>query len=239
MRALDPGCNPATARPRPQAGRADSHQALPPQLLRSRDVIRGKFIALEGLDGSGTSSQTERLGRALRDRGHTVLQTHQPSQRSIGTSARAMLGQHDPPPDPRVHALLFAADRLDHVQAEIEPALARGEIVLCDRYVMSSWVYQSLSCDSAWVEQINRHAPWPDLTVFLEVDPAEATRRVHDRTPEQAREIFETEAIQRQVHAHYRAAISRGLPGVVTLDGMSPIEAVTEAALAACITAGL
>lgn len=208
-------------------------------LVACAPMARGTFIALEGLDGSGTSTQAAALRDALAARGHTVFATHQPSTGSIGTRARALLGRRDEPVDPNLLALLFAADRLDHVAHEIEPALARGEVVLCDRYVMSSWVYQSLDCDAAWVEAINSHAPWPDATFLLRVGAQEATRRVHARTPEAQREIFETEAIQRRVEASYEAALARGLPGVAALDGTQPIEAVSEALLRACEALGL
>lgn len=202
-------------------------------------MVRGKFLVLEGLDGSGTSTQAVRLRDALSARGHRVFTTHEPSTGPIGTQARALLGQTETPPDPKTLALLFAADRLDHVHREIEPALARGETVVCDRYVMSSWAYQSLDCDASWVEQINAHAPWPDATFVLTVDAAEATRRVHARTPEHAREIFETEAIQRRVEAAYRDALARDLPNVHEIDGTATIEAVSTALLEACTRLGL
>ncbi len=202
-------------------------------------MVRGTFVALEGLDGSGTSTQASALATALRSRGHTVLQTNQPSPGFLGVEVRALLKRKDPPADPHMLALLFAADRLDHVRETIEPALERGEVVLCDRYVMSSWVYQSLSCDPAWVESINAQAPWPDVTLMLEIEAAEATRRVHARTPEHEREVFETEAIQRRVEAHYLAALQRDLPGVRRFDGTQPIGIVTEALLAALTDAGL
>jgi len=150
-----------------------------------------------------------------------------------------LLKRKDDPVDPRVLALLFAADRLEHHAREIEPALSRGEVVLCDRYVMSSWVYQALDCDAAWVEMINTHAPWPDATFVLTIGADEATRRVHARTPEHAREIYETEAIQRRVEAAYDAALQRDLPGVVEIDGTAPVHAVTQALLEACIERGL
>lgn len=150
-----------------------------------------------------------------------------------------MLGRRDRRVDPHLLALLFAADRLDHVATDVEPALSRGELVVCDRYVMSSWVYQSLDCSVDWVEAINRHAPWPDLTFVLTVGAAEATRRVHARTPEHEREIFETEAIQRRVEAAYAAALERNLPGVLAVDGTAPIETVSAALLDACVAHGM
>lgn len=202
-------------------------------------MAKGTFVALEGLDGSGTSTQATALSQALRARGHTVHATFEPSTGSLGTQARALLGRKDHPADPHLLALLFAADRLDHVAAEIEPALQRGEVVVCDRYVLSSWVYQSLQCDAAWVETINARAPWPDATFLLRVSAEEGTRRVHARTAEHDREIFETAPIQRRVAAAYDAAFKRQLPGVVPLDGSAPIEAVTATLLRHCDALGL
>ena len=132
-------------------------------------MARGVFVALEGLDGSGTSTQAGALADALRWRGHTVHATHEPSNGSIGAMARTMLKRRDDQVDPHLLAPLFAADRLEHHAREIAPALARGEVVLCDRYVMSSWVYQALDCDADWVERINTHAPWPDTTFVLTI----------------------------------------------------------------------
>lgn len=209
------------------------------ELLACGFMGRGTFVALEGLDGSGTSTQVAALTDALRARGHTVHATHEPSAGSIGTQARALLKRKDAPVDPRVLALLFAADRLEHHAREIEPALGRGEVVLCDRYVMSSWVYQSLDCNADWVETLNTHAPWPDATFVLTISAEEATARVHARTPEHAREIYETEAIQRRVEAAYAAALRRDLPGVVAIDGTAPIDTVTQTLLEACIARGL
>lgn len=202
-------------------------------------MANGTFLVLEGLDGSGTSTQAVALRTALQARGHTVFATHEPSSGPIGMQARALLGQKETPPDPHMLALLFAADRLDHVTREIRPALERGEIVLCDRYVMSSWAYQSLDCDAAWVETINGRAPWPDATFVLTIPAAQATARVHARTPEHAREIFETEAIQERVQAAYTSALARALPGVTEIDGTATIEDVTAALLDACIDLGL
>ena len=121
---------------------------------------RGRFIVLEGLDGAGTTTQAERIARALRERGSKVVVTRQPSDGPIGTQLRHALTGRLSLPNGRgpltedTLALLFAADRLDHLAAIVEPALARGEIVLCDRYVLSSLAYQGSALPMAWVESI-------------------------------------------------------------------------------------
>lgn len=202
---------------------------------------RGRFIALEGIDGSGTTTQRGALATALRARGHVVLETNEPSSGSIGRLARERLAQDATPIDRGALALLFAADRLDHVRTEIEPALADGQVVLTDRYVMSSWVYQALDCDPAWVRAINQRAPWPDLTFVLDVPADEAMRRVMARRGASgpALEIYETTPLQQRLAAGYSALAVEGLPGVVRVDGTRSQAEVTATLVAACIDAGL
>lgn len=202
---------------------------------------RGRFIALEGIDGSGTTTQRGALANALRARGHVVLETNEPSSGSIGRLARERLAQGAASLDRGALALLFAADRLDHVATTIEPALATGQVVITDRYVMSSWVYQSLDCDRAWVRSINQRAPWPDLTFVIDVPASEGMRRVLARRgnagPEL--EIYETTPLQERLAAGYSALAHEGLPHVERIDGMQPPDEVTARLVAACIAAGL
>lgn len=202
---------------------------------------RGRFIALEGIDGSGTTTQRGALANALRARGHVVLETNEPSSGSIGRLARERLAQGAASLDRGALALLFAADRLDHVATEIEPALAAGQIVITDRYVMSSWVYQSLDCDPAWVRSINRRAPWPDLTFVIDVPASEGMRRILARRGAlgPALEIYETTPLQERLAAGYSALAHEGLPHVERIDGTQPPDEVTARLVAACIAAGL
>lgn len=202
---------------------------------------RGRFIALEGIDGSGTTTQRGALASALRARGHVVLETNEPSSGSIGRLARERLAQGAAPLDRGALALLFAADRLDHVATEIEPALAAGQVVITDRYVMSSWVYQALDCDPAWVRAINERAPWPDLTFVIDVPAGEAMRRVMARrgAAGPALEIYETTPLQERLAAGYSALAHEGLPHVARIDGTRSPQEVTAALVAACLAAGL
>lgn len=202
-------------------------------------MATGWFIALEGLDGSGTTSQTRALASALRARGHTVLETREPTDGRIGRQIRALLGDHENVHDPHVIALLFAADRLEHLRNEVEPALRRGDVVLCDRYVISSWVYQSLECDGAWVRSINGQATWPDATLLLELDAKTALARVHARDPEGDRDIYETLPTQQAVADGYAKVVAEAHPGVLVIDGAARIESVTAALLAQCVELGL
>jgi dTMP kinase len=129
-------------------------------------------------------------------------------------------------------ALLFAADRLDHVAVEIAPRLAAGVDVVSDRFTLSSLAYQSLTCgDAPWVEAINGRALAPDATLFLEVSPATAVRRRLAASPVN-REIFEVPAFQRKVARSYRNGIARLRElgqRVDLVDGELAVEAVTAA----------
>lgn len=200
---------------------------------------RGAFIVLEGLDGAGTTTQLERLSAALRAEGHRVFATREPSDGPIGTSIRqALTGrlglpQGRGPLTPETLALLFAADRMDHLAAQVEPALERGEIVICDRYVLSSLAYQGSSLPMEWVGTINGRALAPDLTLFVSVDAATAARRRSVRGA--AEELYEADEAQRRILKQYEKALkSKAVKGrVVRIDGGRPIDEVTTASLAA------
>ena len=208
----------------------------------SRKVMSPSFLVLEGIDGSGTTSQMAALASQLRDRGHTVLTTAEPSGGSVGRLARSQLSvRASDPVDPAVLALLFAADRLDHLTREIEPALGAGQLVLCDRYLMSSYAYQSLDCPPDWVESINRRARQPDLNLFLQVDPAVAMGRVAARRGEGVEtERFDVPALQRRLAEAYAQIAAQDRAGpTVTVDGGPDMPTVTAALLQVCVAAGL
>ncbi len=210
-----------------------------------------RFVVFEGIDGSGTTTQLSLVAERLRARGHVVHESREPSHGRIGMLARQLLSVPQPwvatllnrlpTVDPAVLALLFAADRLEHLAREIQPALEAGELVLCDRYVVSSLVYQSLDCDPTWVANINMQAPWPDLTFVFDVSPELALARVAARRAStgEAIERFDVPDTQRRLAAGYSAILGRDLSGTQRVDAAAPIEAVTEAIVAACIAAGL
>ena len=129
----------------------------------------GALIVIEGIDGAGTTTQTEMLAQWLQRVGIPSLATREPSDGPIGVVARQHLGRKVDLASPEAEALAFAADRMDHVASEVAPALSKGITVVADRYYLSSLAYQALSCDLEWVREINRFALRPDLTVFLAV----------------------------------------------------------------------
>jgi dTMP kinase len=154
----------------------------------------------------------------------------------VGTQVRHVLsgrlrGGGGRPFDPCALALLFAADRLDHWEAEIRPRLEEGCDVISDRYVLSSLAYQAVSTgDAAWVAAINARAPAADLTLFLRVSPAVALRRRYAASAE--REIYEVPEFQRRVHRAYLRALKGMVAGgerVVEIDGRGSIETVGAA----------
>jgi dTMP kinase len=199
---------------------------------------KGRFIVLEGLDGAGTTTQAERLAAALRADGHSVVTTREPSDGPIGTlirqalTGRLVLPGGAGPLAQETLALLYAADRTDHLKAKVLPALEAGKIVISDRYVLSSLAYQGASLSMAWVEAANGYAVAPDLTLFVQVSPAVAAQRRAARGG--AKELFEEDALQRKIARQYEGAIRRreSQERIVRIDGEQSVEAVTEASLA-------
>ncbi|WP_095992151.1 dTMP kinase [Cystobacter fuscus] len=199
---------------------------------------RGLLIVLEGLDGAGTTTQVERLAAALKAEGHSVLTTREPSDGPVGVlirqalTGRVVLPGGAGPLAPETLALLYAADRTDHLRARVLPALEAGQVVLSDRSVLSSLAYQGASLPMEWVEAINSHAIPADLTLFVQVSIEVAARRRAARGgPE---ELFDAEEKQRRISQQYEAAIAlRGArEHVVRIDGDGSVEAVTAACLA-------
>ena len=149
---------------------------------------RGVFIALEGGDGAGKSTQARLLCAWLEELGHTVVVTREPGGTAFGRTIRELV-LHGDHVAPRAEALLFAADRAHHVETKILPALGRGEVVVTDRYMDSSIAYQGAGRDLG-VDEVRDLNSWatgglvPALTVLIDL-PAEVGRArregVHDR----------------------------------------------------------
>jgi dTMP kinase len=148
----------------------------------------GALIVIEGIDGSGSTTQSDMLLQWLQRVGIPSVFTCEPSKGPIGGVLRLHLGRQVELGGPEAEALGFAADRMDHIVSEIAPALARGITVVADRYYLSSLAYQALSCDLAWLREINRFALRPDLTVFLSVPVDVGVARFSQRA---TRERFE------------------------------------------------
>ncbi len=161
----------------------------------------GRFIVLEGPDGSGTTTQCEFLAEKLKAEGHDVLLTAEPTSGDIGASIREWLKSGTLSPD--ALQLLFIADRAEHVEKIIRPALHAGKIVICDRYIPSTILYGvSQGLHAEWLEACNSLFIRPDLTLMA-LPPLElCLKRIAKR---EQKDIFETEHIQRKLHILYRA----------------------------------
>lgn len=149
---------------------------------------RGLFVTFEGGDGAGKSTQIRRLAETLRDLGHTVTVSREPGGTPGAEAVRHVVLDTSAaePFGPYLEAMLFAAARNDHVEQKIRPALERGEIVLVDRFMDSTRVYQGASenLDPGFVQALERIAIAglvPDLTVILDIPPEEGLRRAHER----------------------------------------------------------
>lgn len=136
------------------------------------------FIVLEGLDGSGTTTHSRLLAGFLEIEKLKVHLTQEPSKNDIGVLLRKFLKDNNIPPT--TDALLFAADRDLHYHNEIKKKLDEGYIVISDRYLESSIIYQSLQSDEIsidWVEELNKFVGQPDITIVLDIDPRVALAR--------------------------------------------------------------
>lgn len=158
--------------------------------------------------------------------------TREPSDGPVGRLLREILAGRHAPTDPTTHALLFAADRADHIQREVDPALAAGAIVVSDRWYHSSLAYQGAAEERAWIAELNRRARAPDLTLFLEVAPeVAAERRARSNRPD---ELFDALALQRRVAAGYREVMAElgARERIAVLDGERNADQVAADCLA-------
>ena len=197
---------------------------------------KGRFVVLEGIDGAGTTTHVGRLAERLRSMRVLVRATREPSDGPVGTLVRQVLTGRVVVPGGRAPgwatmALLFAADRMDHVESEIDPFVAEGGVVLSDRYDASSLAYQSVSsgADSKeaveWIRSLNRYVRRPDLTIVLDLSPETASeRRLHRGEPAQ---LYEQNEVQRALAAFYKD-LAKHMPKdrVVVIDASGSVEEV-------------
>ncbi len=168
----------------------------------SNSKKNGLFIAIEGIDGAGKTTVANLLSEKLKGILSTeIVLTSEPTKGKIGTLLREYLKKEETPKE--VDALLFAADRVEHYHSEILPNLNRGNVVITDRYVYSSYAYQSTQgLPLQWLKEINKFVPIPDLVFLLEIPVSMAIERLknEDRKRE---EKFEKEIILNKVKNVY------------------------------------
>lgn len=194
-------------------------------------MAEGVFIVFEGGEGAGKSTQSELLATWLGDHGHSVMRTREPGGTPAAEAIRAvLLDVANTGLDDRAEALLFAAARGDHASRVIRPALERGDVVVCDRYLDSSVAYQGGGRDLG-LDAVRELSLWatrgllPDLTVLLDVDPAVGLARVE--RPDRL------EAEPLEWHARVRQAfldLAAGEPDrYLVLDGHGEVDQIASA----------
>lgn len=196
-------------------------------------AIAPAFIVIEGIDGAGTTTQTSVLTRRLNDAGFSALSSCEPTDGPIGSLIRQVLrgrlvapvpGSPTAPLTADTLSLLFSADRLDHLQTRVIPALSQGRSLVCDRYYYSTLAYQGVEGDLEWIREINRKARRPDLVFYLRIDPDVALARLDGRA---GRDIFERADFLRRVSANYDALFATE-PEARILDGSRPLDELSD-----------
>ena len=167
---------------------------------------RGFFICVEGLDGCGKTTQAKILVRRLRKIGYNAVYTAEPSRGKIGRFIKRYCLHGGKRVSSIVEALLFAADRYEHVETEIIPALKDGKVVVSDRYMYSSLAYQGAAgLNLDWIRKINEHAVPPNLAIFIDVEPNTVIKRLKP-----IKSVMENLETQRKVREVYLKFVENG-----------------------------
>lgn len=203
--------------------------------------MKGLFISFEGIDGAGKSTHIEGLAQAFRGQGRTVTLTREPGGTPLAEKLRSLV--LNDPMDALTEALLVFAARRDHLQQLIEPALARGEVVLCDRFTDATFAYQGggrgydlqvLQALESWVQALPGSAGLrqPELTIWFDLDPAIAAQRLAGaRVPDK----FEAQPVEffRRVAAGYAQRLAQSPVRFARIDAAQTREQVWQDVLAA------
>jgi dTMP kinase len=187
---------------------------------------RGLFIVFEGIDGSGKDTHIKLLSGELRQQGHSVLETAEPSGNEVGALLRRYQRKSGKRLPAETEALLYTADRYEHVRNIVEPALKKGQIVLSNRYFYSTLAYQgAMGADLDWIREMNRFAPRPDAAILLDILPEFSLRRLKRR-----RTVFEQLENLRKVRDIYVRLVKGG--ELVRVDADRPKRVVQAELLA-------
>lgn len=182
----------------------------------------GKFIAIEGIDGSGATTQALKIKEYLAEKNMAFWLTQEPTDSVVGGIIKSHLSGAAVITDHVGLQLLFAADRATHLDQEIIPRLNKGEIVISDRYFLSSVAYGSLNVsDENWLYQINDQFLLPDLTILLKVPAKVGIQRISESRLSFS--MFEEEENLKKVWDNYEK-ISKKYPNIVIIDGEKSVE---------------
>ena len=194
--------------------------------------MRGKFITLEGIDGAGKSTHLTWLADHLRQRGCSVHATREPGGTALGESLRAMLLDPENAMNPETETLLMFAARREHLARVVEPALAQGEWVVCDRFTDATFAYQGGGRGVDWqrlraLEQWVQRGLEPDLTVLFDVPPAVGRERARgargaDRFEQEEHDFFV------RVRAAYRRRAAEAPARIKVLDATRTVAQVQQ-----------
>jgi dTMP kinase len=205
---------------------------------------QGIFISFEGIDGAGKSSHIEALAQAYADQGHRVTRTREPGGTALSEQLREMLLHQRM--DPLTEALLMFAARREHVVQVIEPALQRGDVVLCDRFTDATFAYQGygrgfdlevLKTLEQWVQHSGSTVRQPDLTLWFDVPPAVAAERLAQaRTPDKF-EAMPQAFFERVAHG-YASRMQADPTRFARINGHQALDAVRAEVMAVCQARG-
>ena len=212
---------------------------------KRRELAKGFFITFEGGEGAGKSTQIARLADRLRQKGHVVLVTREPGGSPGAEAVRhVLLSGAAEPFGPAMEAILFAAARSDHVEQRIRPAVERGEIVLCDRFLNSTRVYQGVTgeLDREFVEALEAVAingMMPDMTLVLDLDPELGLKRALERRGEAVADRFEKEdlAVHQRRREAYLAIAAAEAERCIVIDASGELDQVEKVITAAVFAA--
>ncbi len=195
---------------------------------------QGKFIVIEGLDGSGKSTQIQRLADYYKKLGEKVYITAEPTEFETGSYLRRILSESQEK-NMYLQAALFLADRLEHIthpEFGIKKYLDEGYVVICDRYYYSSFAYQGTATDMDWVMNINlgcKDILTPDLCIFLDVNPDTCKERI-DRVREKP-ELYEKNiTLMREIRENFLSVFNRlkKEQNIVLIDANKQLEDVEK-----------
>ncbi len=184
----------------------------------------GKFIIIEGIDGSGKSTQCKLIADFLKSKGYEVVLTKEPTDFETGQFIRQVLRGEKGQLHPLEFQKLYVKDREEHLEKIVEPALSKGKIVISDRYFFSTIAYGSIDLPVETLEQLNSHFRVPDMTIMLDIPIEESLRRISNV---RNIEFFENENKLAKVMKTYQT-FQEKYPNIHILDGTKSLEMVTE-----------
>ncbi len=179
----------------------------------------GVFFTIEGIDGSGKTTQSKDLVDSLIKNGFNAVYTMEPSKGQIGTFIKEKIILNKKV-SPEVEALLFAADRFEHINSEILPLLREGKIVVSDRYVYASIAYQGAQgIDLEWIESLNYFTIEPDLAIYIDIPPSVGISRKKGK-----KSVFENLESLSKVRKIYQDLVDKG--NLISINGMKNREEI-------------